>query len=762
MAISTSAKTRLTTSFFTFFSARLSIFAVALLSLVSFSSGHAAEWLNETFEQYTVASPATAPTTLLSPLLQFISSGATVVGTVGNQMCRYYKPTATALVSSSHQYSLSAANGTPRPMGFFSFKIVQNTPPSPAVASSEFYLRLGSNDNTKMSASATAFIDFRFSPSVAPATTCVFSVRSGANVQNVITTVSATAQSTIKTWYNTGSVGMPYFDPAGAAQTLSAGSYVCYVNNVLASSSASGTALVSSVTTGGTATSSAIGKLAFQCAAGSAVDFSVDDIYAADTAPVSGVGITSPTTATAQAGYPFSYTISSDGVTSPVYSTSTLPTGLSLSSGVISGTLSASATQGLNNITLTATGAGGSATGNLALTITAPPAAAPAITSAATASGNLTKTFTYQITTQATTPVASIPTSYAIATGTLPSGLTLNTSTGAITGTPNGSSGVTVMTYTATNPAGTSNPQTLTITINPAPVFAWNNTGTVWTNAASWTNNAVPTETDIAAFGNLGSGAGVTVAGETIGGIIFNPGANAYTWSGSAITVISTNGITNNSTAIQTFNNKVTNSGGSPIWSSVAGGGMVFNGGIDLTTANSSSGRTLTFAGAGNVTVSGVIANGGNGTGTSTNAAVTFSSIGTNLLSGSNTYGGTTTIATNSTLKIGSATALGSTSGSTVVSSGGVLDLNGQTISGEVLTLNGSGINTGGALINSGATDGSWSGTVALGNATTYISASAGKKITLSGAVSGVDKGIYKLGTGTLEVSGTNTYTGQA
>ena len=326
-------------------------------------------------------------------------------------------------------------------------------------------------------------------------------------------------------------------------------------------------------------------------------------------------------------------------MTAPVYSTSTLPSGLSLNSstGVISGTLSTSATQGLNSIELTASGAGGPATATLALTITAPPEVAPTITSAATASGFLTKAFNYQIQTSTTTP-SSTPTSYAIVTGTLPAGLNL-TATGAITGTPTELTpeGGTQITYTATNPFGTSDAQTLTITINPAPVFAWNNTGTFWTNATSWTNNAVPTNSaagDIAAFGALGlSATSVDVgAGRSIGGIVFNSGAYAYTWTGTDIIVGSTGSITNNSAAIQTFNNKVINNGGSPIWSSIAGGGMVFNGGIDLTTASSSSPRTLTFAGAGDVTVSSAIASGG--TSAAAGASVTFSSTGVNLFVG--------------------------------------------------------------------------------------------------------------------------------
>ena len=55
---------------------------VALVALASAVPANAAEWLNETFEQYTVAAPPTAPTVTLSPFLQQISSGATVVGTV--------------------------------------------------------------------------------------------------------------------------------------------------------------------------------------------------------------------------------------------------------------------------------------------------------------------------------------------------------------------------------------------------------------------------------------------------------------------------------------------------------------------------------------------------------------------------------------------------------------------------------------------------------------------------------------------------------
>lgn len=739
--------------------------AMTILACGAFGNSVQAQWLSENFNSLGAGANLTVGGNCVSAGTSGYATGATGGGAL--------KITKAAGVSGTEaRWSLSDASySNPRPSGYITFKI-QQTPGVTSTSNAQMNFRLGANDVNNLSSSAATWFELRF-VNLAYTTAAVTSTTAnlkitgngGTGSQGQLSLEYATSPIQIRIWYNTTASAISYAHPGtGATLQLNANCFVVYAGNSQVSTGATGSPLGTQVTTATGVTATTVGKIGFVTGTSLSSDFIIDDIYAAASAPVSGVGITSGTTATAQAGYPFSYTITSSGVTSPVYSTSTLPSGLSLNSstGVISGTLSTTATQGLNSIELTATGAGGPATATLALTITAPPAAAPVITSAATASGNVTRAFTYQIATSTTSPL-STPTSYAIQTGTLPAGLNINTATGLISGTPTELTpeGGTQITYTATNPFGTSNAQTLTITINPAPVFTWNNTGTAWTNGTSWTNGVAPANsasTDIAAFGNVGSSAtSVDVGtGRSIGGIVFNSGAYAYTWTGTDITVGGTSGITNNSTAIQTFDNKILNTSANPTWTSVSGGAMVFSGGIDLGTT--AVNRTVTFAGAGNVTVSGTIANGG----TATAGNVTFSSTGVNLLSGNNTYGGATTIAANSTLKIGSANALGSTSGSTVVSSGGVLDLNGQAISGEPLTLNGSGISTGGALINSGDTNASWSGTVALGSAATYISALAGKKITLSGVVSGDAKGIDKIGPGILELTGTNTYTGVA
>ncbi|NBS87062.1 MAG: hypothetical protein EBS60_03140, partial [Verrucomicrobia bacterium] len=267
------------------------------------------------------------------------------------------------------------------------------------------------------------------------------------------------------------------------------------------------------------------------------------------------------------------------------------------------------------------------------------PVAPFAISSATTATVQAGSNFSYQIATSGGTATSYNATD-------LPSYLSINTGTGVISGLVPASTPATTtpisIGLSATGATTVTANLSLTVTAAPSD-YVWANSGTDWSSAASWTNNAVPSSTSTAGFGSTGSSAtSVNVGtGQSIAAIVFYPGAFAYTWTGTDITVGNVGGITNNSTAIQTFGNKVINSGGDATWSTVSGGSLVFNGGIDLTPANSSAGRTLTFAGAGNMTVASVIANGG----TATNGAIVSASTGTNTFSGANTYGGTTKVA---------------------------------------------------------------------------------------------------------------------
>lgn len=172
--------------------------------------------------------------------------------------------------------------------------------------------------------------------------------------------------------------------------------------------------------------------------------------------------ITSALTDTATNGSPYSYQITATN-TPTSYGAASLATGLSVntSTGLISGTPSVS---GNFNINISATNAGGTGTAVLALAISSPPPpppppTPPVITSALTATVAQSATFTYQIT------ATNSPTGFG-ASG-LPTGLSISTSSGVISGAPTGA-GTFSVTISAINSGGTGT-AVLNLTVTPPP-----------------------------------------------------------------------------------------------------------------------------------------------------------------------------------------------------------------------------------------------------------------------------------------------------
>jgi len=135
-------------------------------------------------------------------------------------------------------------------------------------------------------------------------------------------------------------------------------------------------------------------------------------------------------------------------------------------------------------------------------------------------------------------------------------------------------------------------------------------------------------------------------------------------------------------------------------------------------------------------------------------AAIAKTTGGVLILSGANTFSGATTISAG-TVRLGNALALGTTVGATTVSTGATLDLNGQTVGAEPVTVNGTFSATVGGLTNSSGTASSISGSVALGASGGSIGGAG--NIVLSVGLAGGNVAFSKVGSGILTLQASST-----
>lgn len=301
-------------------------------------------------------------------------------------------------------------------------------------------------------------------------------------------------------------------------------------------------------------------------------------------------------------------------------------------------------------------------------------------------------------------------------------------------------------------------------------------TSTEWTDGTNWTSTpAVPD--GAASFTNSGPATVDSNGLVNVGAVVFTaaPNAQAYTVNINDIFVVNGAGISNNSTNVQTFvagssmvflNSSSASGGSNVVTYSVSGGAMSFN---DTSTAGSAD-ITNGAIGGGDIEF-----NGSSNAGTATilnNAVINFNdtssangSIITNSATGFVTFNTSSTAGTATISNSGSLAFSGSASaGSSTITteSGGTTSFTGSATGGSArfITNAGGTIDISG-LTSAGMTSGSieGAGDYVLG-AKTLTTGSLNTSTQVDGVISGTGGGLTKLGTGTLTLTGTNTYTG--
>lgn len=301
----------------------------------------------------------------------------------------------------------------------------------------------------------------------------------------------------------------------------------------------------------------------------------------------------------------------------------------------------------------------------------------------------------------------------------------------------------------------------------------WAGATTEWTDGTNWTSNPdVPDGT--ATFTNTGSNTVDSNGVVNIGSVVFTaaPNAQAYTVNTNDIFVVNGAGISNNSTNVQTFNvsssmvftNSSSASGGSNVVTyNVSGGGaMIFNDTSTAGSANITNNGDVEFNGssnAGTATITNNIVMNFNDASSAnnaniTNAATGFLSFNTSATAGTSTISNSGSLSFAGSASAGSATITtenfattsftGTATGGNarfITNAGGTVDISGLTSTG----------------MTAGSIEGA--GNYVLG-AKTLTTGGNNASTQVDGVISGTDGGLTKVGTGTLTLTGGNSYTG--
>ena len=238
---------------------------------------------------------------------------------------------------------------------------------------------------------------------------------------------------------------------------------------------------------------------------------------------------------------------------------------------------------------------------------------------------------------------------------------------------------------------------------------------------------------------NSGNGA-ITV---NAGTLTINKGANVSAIGDTAAVTVA-------SGATLSFNAANSNYAAETV-GSIAGAGTIDNLATTALTLNAGGDNSST-------TFSGIIQDTGTGA-----LALTKSGTGTLTLSGANSYDGATSI-TAGALNIQNNTALGSTVGSTTVSSGAALELQGGIAVGEAISFTNTGVGGNGAIRNISGNN-TLSGALTIANNTTNLIQSDAGTLLLSGTInssSTASRNLTLSGAGNITISAAMNLNGSA